>query len=146
MKKKANKEQFDFKPFESTCIKPKHYLRIADNMMASKAWIDISCFAKVAYLYMKDKFNFTNEDDISLTYKEVKELKLMDKARYTKSLDELIEHGFIRIKRQGILNVCTKFELINEWQYFDTNALKVKSRVKHKSKKEYVKVEVLNTD
>lgn len=124
-----DKTQFEFKDFESTIKKPKKYMRLTDNMMQSKAWLDLSCFSIALYVSIKAKFNFTNADDLEYTYKEG--YKLMAKATFTKSLDELIDHGFIYVVRQGTLNKeCSIFGLSKEWQYFGTTAFSVKSRVK----------------
>lgn len=133
MDKKKSKTQYDFRPSESTCTKPKRYLRLTDNMINSNAYQDLSCYAIAVYVAFKNKYNFTNEDNISLTYKEGQ--KLMGRTRFTKTLDELIEHGFIYIVRQGLLNKCTIYGLSDGWQYFDTKALEVKHRAKRIVKK-----------
>lgn len=127
--KMDKKGSYDFKLFESKEKKPKKYLRLADNMMNSKAWLKLSCFAIALYVTIKAKYNFTNENDLSFTYQEG--YKLMAKATFTKALDELIDYGFIYIVRQGTLNKeCTIFGLSSEWRFYDTSAFEVKHRVK----------------
>lgn len=126
------KTQYDFKPFESESKKPKHYIRITDNMMDSKAWKGLSCQAIVIYMNIKKKYNFTNENNLSFTYKEG--LEIMNKRTFTKAMDNLIDNGFIHIVRQGLLKQCSIYGLSDEWQYFGTNAFKVISRVKRMNK------------
>ena len=127
-----DKQQYEFKLFESASKKPKHYLRLTDNMMDSKAWKALSCQAIVVYLNIKKKYNFTNENDLSFTYKEG--LELMNKRTFTRAMDNLIENGFIYIVRQGLLKQCSIYGLSKEWQYYGTNAFAIKPRVKRMSK------------
>jgi len=127
-----DKSQYEFKLFESTTKKPKHYVRITDNQMESKAFKALTCYGKVLYLYMKKKYNFTNENNISFTYKEGAEL--MNKKTFTKSMDNLIDNGLIYIVRQGLLKQCSIYGLSKEWQYYDTNAFEIKPRVKRMKK------------
>ena len=123
-----DKSQYDFKPCESTSKKPKKYLRLTDNMMNSKAWGELSCYAITLYLNIKLKYNFTNENNLSFTYTEGE--KIMSKKTFTKAMDNLINNGFIYIVKQGVLNECSIYGLCKEWQYFGTNAFDVKPRVK----------------
>ena len=125
---KKSKAEYELKPFESKTKKGKH-IRIADDMMSSKAWEDLSVYARALYMEFKRKYNGVNEDDISFTYEEGK--KIMSKNTFIKALDELIEHGFIYIIRPGGLNKqCTIYGFSNEWQYYGTNAFKVDKRIK----------------
>jgi len=84
----------NFKSFESKTVNAKHY-RITINMIESMAWKDLDIYSRDLYHSMKAKFNFNNEDDISFTYEEGK--KLMSERSFTKAIDSLIEHGFIKI-------------------------------------------------
>lgn len=127
-----DRAQFEFKPFESTIKKPKHYIRLTDNMMQSPAWKELKSNAMVLYINIKAKYNFTNSNNLEYTYKEG--IKLMDKKTFTKSLDQLIEHGFIHIVRQGVLKECSIYGLSNEWQYYGTIAFNVKPRTKRVNK------------
>lgn len=127
-----DKSQYDFKPHESTVKKCKRYLRITNNMMESKAWENLTCHAMALFMHIKIKYNFTNDDNISFTYVEGK--KLMDKKTFTKAIDKLIDNGFIYIVKQGLLKECSIYGFSKEWQYYDTTAFKVKSRVKRMSK------------
>ena len=125
-----DKTQYEFKPFESKSKKSNNYLRLTDDMMKSTAWQGLSCHAIALYVSIKIKYNFTNENNLSFTYEEGK--KLMDKKTVTKTLDELIAHGFIHIVRQGYLKECSIYGLSSEWQYYGTQAFKVIPRIKRK--------------
>lgn len=127
-----DKTQYDFKSYESISKKPKKYLRLTDNMMKSKAWEALTCHAIVVYINIKLKYNFTNENNLSFTYSEGK--KLMDKTTFTKALDNLIENGFIKIVRQGVLKECSIYGLCEQWQYFNTPAFKIIPRIKRTRK------------
>lgn len=136
---KKTKIDYEFRAFESGKKKGRH-LRLAEDMRESKAWKDLNYKQIAVYVEMKAKYNGTNEDDISFTYVEAKECLKMDKTTFTKSIDSLIEHGFIYIVRQGGLNKqCTIYGLSGEWRYFGTSAFKVKKkRVARKSTKKFV--------
>lgn len=127
-----DKTQYDFKPCESSTKKPKKYMRLTGNMMESSAWKALSCHAIVAYIHIKIKYNFTNEDNISFTYKEGAEL--MDKKTFTKAIDKLIDTGFIYIVRQGVLKECSIYGLSKEWQNYGTDSFDVKPRTRRVNK------------
>jgi hypothetical protein len=93
-----SKKGNNFNAFESYMSNARHY-RITINMRESKAWKDLDIYARDLYHYMKSKYNFNNENNISCTYEEG--MELMSKASFTKAMDSLISHGFIKIIRNG---------------------------------------------
>jgi hypothetical protein len=128
---KKSKKDFEFKPFESTTRTAKH-LRITNNMLESAAWKKLSCHAMVIYMYMKSKYNFNNENDISLTYAEGQ--KLMHKNTFTKAIDELIEYGFIKVIRQSWTSrECNIYGFSSMWQKYGTPEFKIDPRRKRDS-------------
>lgn len=127
MKRKVS---YRFKPFESKTEGGRH-LRITLNMMESKAWSELSSYAIQAYLLIKIKYSGGNEDDISLTYKEG--MEHMTKRRFTKAIDELIEHGFIvMVKHRQNTRECNIYGLSDMWQKYGTEGFMI---VKRPSKK-----------
>lgn len=133
MSRKNNKDTYGLLDFESHTKKGKH-LRIADNMMDSPAWAELSVYAESIYLLMKKKFNYHNAENISLTYKEG--MQKMSKDRYRDSLDELIDYGFIKIIGGGwTVQKATIFAFSDQWKYYGTDQFTVKPRPKKLSRK-----------
>jgi hypothetical protein len=117
------KRSANFKDFESVGSNGKH-LRLANSMMESKAWQELTCYSITLYLHIKMKYNYKNEDDISFTYAEGE--KLMSEQTFRKSIAQLINLGFIKVVREGwTIRKCTIFGLHNQWKYYGTNNFKV---------------------
>lgn len=130
---KQTRTKYEFKSFESRSKNTKRYCRITKDMQESPAWLDLSPFAITVYLMLKTKYNLGNADNLSLTYKEG--LKHMCQTRFTKSVDELIDHGFIYLVRQAWTSrECNLYGLSAEWQKWGTEEFKVISRSKRDSK------------
>lgn len=116
------------------------YTKLVDNMQDSEAWLDLSVYAKVLYIEMKRKYTVNkagddNKDDISYTYIDCKKRKLMSTERFTKSIDELINHGFIKITRPGRYggntkekNACVLYGFSSQWQKYNTDDFNIKPR------------------
>ena len=90
-------QTWKFKDFESKTTNGR-WVRLAEDMLKSQAWKQLDAFEQVLYLHMKNKFRVyqrgeSNERNISFTNREG--MELMSKARFTKSLDKLIEVGFV---------------------------------------------------
>jgi hypothetical protein len=132
----ARKKDYGFKVWEKVLEHPdgKH-VRITNNMMESKAWKQLTPHAVQLYLYMKSKYNKNNENDISCTYAEGE--KLMSKLTFTKALDQLIEHGFIKVIRQSWTSrECNIYGFHFMWQNFGTDKFTVRPRKKRQSNTE----------
>lgn len=131
---RRKKKDYGFKPFEKEPLSAdNHHIRITRNMMNSKAWQELSVHSKVLYMEMKSKYTGTNQDDISLTYSEGQ--KLMNKLTFTKSLDQLIELGFIKLVRQSwTTRECNIYGFHTMWQLYGTKNFIVKPRVKRAKK------------
>ena len=128
MAKCKDKRSYEFESWESN-TKTGKYVRIANDMQDSAAWEDLSCFAVRVYLLMKKKYNKNNADDISLTYKEAG--KYMNARTFTKSIDELIEHGFIKIVRQSWTSrECNIYAFSENWKRFGTTEFLMEPRRK----------------
>lgn len=124
------KKDYGFKPFEKEVKSAdNHHLRITRNMMESKAWKELSVYSKVLYVEMKNKYTGSNDNDISFTYKEA--LEIMNARTFTKSVDQLIEFGFIKLVEQ---NWTTRrpniYGFNDQWKLYGTNNINVKPRKK----------------
>lgn len=132
MARKNKNDTYGLLDFESHSKKGKH-LRLTDNMMESPAWQQLSVYAEHVYVRMKKKFNYRNVDDVSLTYKEG--TQKMGKDRYTSALDELIDHGFIKIMDGGwTVQKATIFGFSDQWKHYGTDKFSVISRPKRYKK------------
>ena len=109
------------------------YLRITKDMMESAAWQELDPFDVTVYLYMKSKFTKNNakgtdkRDDISLTYEEIS--GKMSQNRFKKSIDNLIEKGFINLVLHRPQNrQATIYGLSARWHYYGTKDFKEQKR------------------
>ena len=91
------------------------FIKITFDMYDSVAWVATGPYAHEVYIALKRKYKGNNEDDISLTYEEGS--KLMNERTFTKAIDSLIEHGFIKWKRQGrVWKAPNIYALTDLWQ------------------------------
>lgn len=133
MAKKA--KTWKFKNFESATSEGR-FVRVAGDMLESQAWKKLDAFDQVLYLHIKNKFRVnqrgvSNERNISFTYREGQEL--MSKARFTKSLDKLIEVGFIDLEQHWRhAKKPTIFGLSARWREYGTASFKKATRSKAK--------------
>jgi hypothetical protein len=132
--KKRKPKDFGFKHFEKDPYVPDNsHIRITLNMMRSKAWKELSVHSRVLYIEMKAKYTGNNEDNISFTYTEGEEL--MNKKTFTKSLDQLIELGFIKVVRQSwTTRECSIYGFHTMWHHYGTNKFEVAPRLKRSKK------------
>jgi hypothetical protein len=108
----------NFHPFESRSANSP-YIRITNNMMDSDAWIALNTYEKTLYLHLKKKYNGKPgcEKDISFTYEEGQ--KLMSKQTFTKSMDKLIQVGFIDlINHRPFSAACNIYGLSDRWHLY----------------------------
>lgn len=125
----------NFKDFESYTTNGR-FVRIAGDMIESQAWQQLDAFERDLYLHIKNKFRVnqrgeSNERNISFTYREGQEL--MSKARFTKSLDKLIEVGLIDLV--GLWRHSKKptiFGLSARWRDYGTDSFTKQVRSKAK--------------
>lgn len=130
---KRKPKDYGFKPFEKEPIPDNSHIRITLNMMRSRAWKELTAHSKELYGEMKAKYNGSNENDISFTYAEGE--LLMNKKTFTKSLDQLIDLGFIKVVRQSwTTRECSIYGFHTMWQYYGTHKFEVKSRLKRSKK------------
>ncbi|CAM4408041.1 hypothetical protein FHS16_001753 [Paenibacillus endophyticus] len=124
------RKDFGFKQFETDVRSAdKHHIRITRSMMSTGAWKTLTVHSKVLYIEMKNKYTGSNENDISFTYKEAAEI--MNARTFTKSVDQLIEYGFIKLIEQ---NWTTRrpniYGFNDQWKLFASGKQDVKLRKK----------------
>ena len=100
--------------------KCKHFYMLTREMMQSIAWRKLDTYAIAAFIHIAIKYNGKNRDDLSLTYAEAKQL--MAAHRFKKSIDMLVEFGFIDLVRSGgVWKKCNIFALSERWRLFGTD-------------------------
>ena len=130
MPRRRKQKDYAFKPFEKEPTSAdNHHIRITRNMMESKAWKELSVHSKVLYMELKARYTGSNENDLNLTYSEGE--KLMNRLTFRKSIDQLIELGFIRMIQQSwTTRECNIYGLHSMWQLYGTKNFVVKPRIK----------------
>jgi hypothetical protein len=131
-KRKAKKD-YGFKPFEKEPNPDNSHIRLTLNMMHSKAWKELTAHSKDLYIEMKAKYTGKNENDISYTYTEGEQI--MNKKTFTKSMDQLIENGFIKVIRQSwTTRECNIYGFHTMWQQYGRPTFKIIPRKKRSKK------------
>ena len=96
------------------------FYMLTEKMMHSEAWKQLDPYAMSAFIHIAIKYKGNNKDDLSLTYAEAK--WLMGSHRFKKSIDMLVEFGFIDIIRSGgVWKQCNIFALSERWRLFGTD-------------------------
>jgi len=131
---KLAKKKATFQRWESKTGNDKYY-RICQSMFTSKPWLELSIYAHEVYSLMKQKYTRNdskgtdNKDDISLTYAETS--AVMNKKTFTKAIDELIEHGFIKLVILGrIVRKTNIYGFSEMWEYYGTPKFQITPRPK----------------
>jgi hypothetical protein len=97
--------------------KAKPFVMVAKEMLNGPAIRQLSSSAIVAYLQILGKYNGSNGDDLSFTYKEAADF--MSARTYSKAIKELVKYGFITINRPGGLEKqATLFGISEKWKRF----------------------------
>ena len=90
------------------------FLMIENPLRASEQWKSLSFKAIYVYIRVREKFNGNNEDDLSLTYREVRDK--MSTATFSKAFKELINSEILILVRPGAMGrKCNIFSIRNRW-------------------------------
>jgi len=100
------------------------FVMLPNELINSKAWKELSCYARVVYIEIKHKYNGKNDDNLSYTYREG--IEIMSSKRLTKALGELVNNGLIDVVRSGgLYRKCTIFGLSDRWKSYDQENFKI---------------------
>jgi hypothetical protein len=122
-----------------------HFLRVYDDLFDSEPFLNCSNNAQLLYFRILQKYRptyskktkevvKTNINDISFTEKEG--MKYMSKESFRKSIDELIENGFIIVVRSGYeIRKCNIYGLSSMWRNYGTNNFIIKDEHRRASKR-----------
>ena len=115
MEKKRRKRRTKYPPF----------VMLLHELMDSKAWQGLSCYARTVYTEIRRRYNGKNDKNLSLTYKEAE--KIMNRHTYSKALKELVNHGLIDIIRSGgLYRKSNIFGLSDRWKFYGEKDFKLK--------------------
>ncbi len=120
-----------FEPFESRSANSR-YLRITSDMMRSKAWGELDPFDVTVYVYLKEQYKSyrdgsDNSREIELTYEGMS--KIMSPGRFKKSIDNLVEKGFIDlVEHNPHRKRATVYGFSDRWHDYGTEHFKHKAR------------------
>lgn len=119
---------------------------IAKDVLKSKVFYTLSSNAMALYLHFlmkrqmakegrtgKDSWTIKNNGDIIFTYAMGKKDLGMSPTTFMRSIDRLIEHGFIDVTYSGSggrKGDCSKYAISNRWEKFGTDQFIEKTRPK----------------
>lgn len=138
------KRKQNYRPCQSN--KGGHFLALFDDMVESAAWKKLTANETVLYINIaiKLKVNYTkdnqviktNEDDITMVKKEY--LKLMHPTTFEKSIDHLIDLGFIKVvESRYAQHKSTKYGLNYMWKHYGNDVFNIKNEWKRVNNRNY---------
>ena len=96
--------------------------------MRSEAWKNLKHYSVRAYLHIRYKYNGKNSDNLSFTYEEA--AKIMNGHTYSKAIGQLVDLGFLDMKRSGAFyGKCNIFGLSDWWQKYGTSDFRQGKRI-----------------
>lgn len=125
-KRKVTSRNF---PFESNFLigSKIKFTKICDDMMKSDAWQDLSIRSRGLYLELKRRFVaksrdneiITNQDELYIYTKDFH--KKYSYNTLMKDVDDLIDHGFIRVVQHGRLaRLPNIYGFSDKWKKYGT--------------------------
>ena len=132
--RKKNSSLYQPQPWE-TKGDTKRWIRLYDDMIKSPAFLSLSPYAKLLYIYIKGKHKGVyNEikDTVIFPYTQAAQFTGIRKGNIKKLIDELENFGFIKTSQVGgLYRVTNHYTLINGWHDIDDKEAEViKKRLK----------------
>lgn len=109
---------------------------LEQNMIKSKAWLELRGAAQSVYLIFRTKCRMerttgkpgkrgmviANNGELVFTYAEAQKIYGISKSRFRRSIDELITKGFVDIAAtgMGVHKVTTFYALSERWRFYGT--------------------------
>jgi len=78
------------------------FVKLTKNLLASPAWKDLSPAAVCIYIEIRQRYNGSNNGEISLSCREAGGIAHCGKGTASNKLYELAEHGFIKESQKGM--------------------------------------------
>ncbi len=118
-----------------------NFMQLFHDMFDSEAWQELNAHDRDLYLHMlrkhqrkviKGYIEKSNFDDISMPKSEYE--KFMNQRTFYKSIDNLIEHGFIKVVRNGYATkTCNIYGFSDMWKLYGTENFEVKNEFRRLS-------------
>lgn len=109
------------------------FISLFDDMIESKAYLELTAHDIMLYIKLRQKYTVkkvngvivgSNKDDISMPKREYE--KFMHQNTFYKSIDNLIDKGFIRVIRNGRFSKqCNIYGFVSMWQHYGTDKFNV---------------------
>jgi hypothetical protein len=100
----------------------KLFIQIYHSMYDSKEWRSLKWYSKLAYLRIKRKYNPNRSEQISVSYREIKDE--MSQATFGKGIKELLKVGFIEVVQKGGLYRKRNFYILSyRWKSLGASPL-----------------------
>ena len=82
-------------------------------------------------------YEVTNNGEIVFTYREAHDIYRLSKPRFTRALDQLIDHGFIDVAVSGaqLWRQCNLYAISERWRLFGTPDFESKPRPKGRGRR-----------
>ena len=111
------------------------FTKICDDMQDSDAWHRLTLRQQGLYLFLKKKYKGTNADDIHITDKDKRIIKLSDNTLY-KDIDALIDYGFIKLVKHGkVVHKPNVYGFSAIWREYGTDKFFIHPSYKRDTKK-----------
>lgn len=93
------------------------FVAIFKDMLKSQAWEALTNSSRVAYLHLKSKCVTQNNDEITLSFKEME--RIMNRHTFSRSIKQLEGHGFItKEQRGGLYRRRNFYRLSEQWKTY----------------------------
>lgn len=76
-------------------------MQLKNYMVGHVSWKQLHPGARVIYIELRKRFNGINNGEISLSYREAADVALCGKDTARRHLNQLIEHGYIKVANKG---------------------------------------------
>lgn len=95
----------------------KSFVMLPRKMLRRKEWKELNPAAKILYLYLKAKYNGSNNGEIRLYYSELKGIKgISSPSTISKATRELENEGWIeRTKKGGLYRYFNEYKLTGKF-------------------------------
>ncbi len=94
------------------------FVAIPWDIIDSKAWMDLTNAARVAYIHMKRQVRSWNSPPVPLSYRKME--PIMNRHTFASSLKQLEKVGFIKKQQQGgLYRKRNFFRFVDDWKQYN---------------------------
>ena len=113
-----------YRVLESNKKQSKHFVMVTLEMLNDPEWRKLSNKAKIVWVYMRSKFNYTTWSTVTLTYAELEDM--MSSKTICKAFRELEKTSFIKkTKRGGLHRGASRYKFIGPYRFFYHNGVRI---------------------